>query len=190
MATSKSTAAAAPAPAKAKTDEKAAEQSAATTTTTTEASATPDTDGTGDTEANSASAGVKQRRSPREDAAENRVPTQRFDYGDNPRELTDEQVEAQNGLPTFNLGGPNTSATNLAGSHVISAGKGSDYVLPEEDGFISFIVENSKTPTTIRVWSAGQAVKREVHEHYQGKASNKPETAKILDREDVLTNTY
>lgn len=177
MATSKSTAAES---AKAQTDQKVAEPSAATTTIPAE-----------QTTENAASAGVKQRRSAREDAAENRVPTQAFDYGDKPRELTPEQVEAQNGLPTFHGGGPNTTATNLAGSHVIDAGgKGSEYVIPDADGFISFMVENSKTPTTIRVWSAGQAVKRTVVEHYRDKAASKPESARILDRVDVLTGTY
>jgi hypothetical protein len=200
MATTKSTAAAADEAAKAKAAEQEAADKAAADKTKADAEAKAKADAeaapTSTTEAgtppdegtNDASAGVKARRaSARDVAATDRVPTQTFDYGDKARDLTPEQVEAQNGLPTFHQGGPDTSVTNLAGSHVgLGGGRNSEYVIPDDHGFIAYVPENAKQPVTIRIWTAGQAVKRSVHEHYQDLASTTPEKAKILDAADVL----
>lgn len=188
MATSKTTAAA-DTGAKAKT--KAADEAAPTPEQTPAAPEQPAPEGTGtDAETgNSAADAVRARRmSNRDTAATDRVPTQVFDYGDKPRELTPEQIEGQNGLPTFHQGGPISSTPNLAGRHTIDAGgRDSEYVIPDDDGFIAFIAENCKTPSTIRVWTKGQAVKRSVHDHYTGLAASTPGAATVLDPKDVVT---
>lgn len=138
------------------------------------------------TEAESASASLKSRRqAARDGAATDRVPTQVFDTGDKPTELTPEQAEGQNGLPQFHPGGAETLLGSPFSGHTVNS---SEYVFPEDDGFISYLPLNSKTPVTVRVWSRGQAVRRDIHEHYQGKAASTPEGSTVLDGKDVLVS--
>lgn len=146
--------------------------------------------GTGEpegTEAESASAALKRgrRQTARDDAAERRIPTQVFDTGDRPTELTPEQVEGQNGLPQFHPGGAETLLGSPFSGHTVNS---SEYAFPDDDGFISYLPLNSKTPVTVRVWSKGQAVRKDIWEHYQGKAANTPQDSTVLDGKDVLVS--
>lgn len=131
----------------------------------------------------SASASLKNRRAAaRNTAATDRQPTQTFDYGDKPTELSAEQAEGQNGLPQFHPGGPAQATEQISGGHRI----GDNYAFPDSDGFIAFVPENCKSPATIRVWSKGQAVRRDVYDHYKGKAGKTAEDAPVLESADLI----
>lgn len=92
-----------------------------------------------------------------------------------PDELTDEQRENLLGAPAGSLPGPRTLATPTAPTR-----KGEEYVTADTDGYVAFLPDRVKQPATVRVWVAGQRVRKDMHDALAGVVTATAADAPVL----------
>lgn len=109
--------------------------------------------------------------------------TQQLDHGDRPTTMSDDVAAAQSAISPYSPGAPDTMTPVYAPGR--SASSIGDIVYPEESGYIGVLPEGCRTPTTKRLWSAGQAVRRDYFEYYKEWAVSDPSKATVHDAEKM-----
>ena len=88
---------------------------------------------------------------------------------------------ASSGISHHSLGGPATVVSSFV-SEGVPASVAGNYVVPDQPGFYSFYPRGARQPSTVRVWNAGQQVRRDVYERYGGpNTPSRPENAQPIN---------
>jgi hypothetical protein len=93
-----------------------------------------------------------------------------------PGNTQDREVSRAAGIHPFTVGGPET----LHGSFLGNRTDAHKYVVAEEDGYLGFIPQYAQTPSTKKLWSAGQMVRKDFYEKWVGKAATQAHKATVL----------
>lgn len=94
-------------------------------------------------------------------------------------ELTDEQRMNLVGAPSSTVGGPRTLS-----SPSIPTRRGEEYVTAENDGYVAFLPDRIKQPTTVKVWVKDQRVRKDMFDALSGLVTQTAAEAKVLDGDE------
>lgn len=158
----------------------------ATTDATTTDATTPEASGgseTGDAqETAAATAGGNETPTSADDPAaelKRKIRTTQHVTDVRPDELTDEQRLNLVGAPASALPGPRTLPSPSSPTRA-----GEEYVHAETEGHIAFVPKRQKQSSTVRVWIAGQHVRKDTYEALSGFVAATPSEARVLSDEE------
>lgn len=144
-------------------------------TTTREDDTTSSDPAVSDTSTEPATAGTDQATNDPAAALKAKLRTTQHVGDTRPDELTTEQRENLLGAPAGSLPGPRTLATPTAPTR-----KGEEYVTADTDGYVAFLPDRVKQPATVRVWVAGQRVRKDMHDALSGVVTASAADAPVL----------
>jgi hypothetical protein len=86
------------------------------------------------------------------------------------------EVSMSAGIHSHSVGGPET----LVGSFLGNQTDVHRYVVADDDAYLGFVPLHATTPSTKRLWSKGQMVRKDFYTKWNGRAANQAHEATVL----------